>query len=124
MKINASRLSLPLVVTLVFLCGATSALAARAQLNPAKHSITDLTKVAEKTTLKEGENTVFTAPDGYTVTALVKSGKVSSWIVRNENGALVKTKLYRRTVARRIRCWHCYKSKDGTINCFEIKCPF
>jgi hypothetical protein len=23
-----------------------------------------------------------------------------------------------------IRCWHCYKNPDGSIDCFEVDCPF
>lgn len=57
---------------------------------------------------------------GFRLEAIVRSGKIADYRVRDPKGTLYPTTLVQKG---KTICWECYIDKEGTRHCFNVPCP-
>lgn len=97
--------------------------APQARLDPAKHLVGDATAAVQGRKLKDGVNAVQTSASGLKLSAVVKGGNITGWIVTDSAGNKLPTTHHQTMAAGTKTCWECAKDIDGNTHCWKIPCP-
>lgn len=93
------------------------------KIDPAKHLVGDATLAMKGKNLKDGVNAIQTAPSGLKLSAVVKGGAVTGWIVTDSAGNKLPTTHHQTMAAGTKTCWECAKDVNGDTHCWKIPCP-
>ena len=102
--------------------------------DPAEHQVADVRSALENKKLDDGLILVHEGPSGTQLFARVANGRIIGYDVARTlstgpgRARLLDSGLVRvvdsAAQARTIRCWHCYRNPDGSVDCFQVPCPF
>jgi hypothetical protein len=90
------------------------------KIDPEDHLAADVIPMLKNKPLREGLNFVHTGPKGLKLSAQVKGGKITDWVVTDKGGKIVPSASYR--VANRATCYKCITPLGARI-CWRIPCP-
>jgi hypothetical protein len=90
------------------------------KIDPEEHLAADVIPMLKNKPLREGLNFVHTGPKGLRLSAQVKGGKITDWVVTDKGGKIVPSAAYR--VANRATCYKCITPLGARI-CWRIPCP-
>jgi hypothetical protein len=90
------------------------------KIDPEEHLAADLIPMLKNQQLREGLNLMHTGPKGLKLSAQVKGGKITDWLVTDKGGKIVPSAYYR--VANRATCYKCISPLGARI-CWRIPCP-
>jgi hypothetical protein len=90
------------------------------KIDPEEHLTADVIPMLKDKQLREGLNLIHTGPKGLRLSAQVKGGKITNWLVTDKGGKIVPSAYYR--VANRTTCYKCITPLGARI-CWRIPCP-